>query len=378
MAVVADRAIAQITSRLYAGAVDHAQWPAAMQRLADLLRCDHAFILARESWQGEITFWASAGLDASAQERFRSTHAAEIGLPLFRAAPPAVACARSRFLTDREFERSQYYDEMVRPVRGYRSLNAVLPGSEHGPAVIAFCRPRQAPDFGERDAARLQRLLPHIEAALDLSVRLTRSEESVRSLRALLDALESGVMLVDAAAHPRFVNRRAMHLLARLDGLKITPSGLAACAPERTAGLRALIARVIARASCGGFPAGKARVLIERPSLRPPWLLTVAPMLGAEADRRTASGLAALFIEESALDTQVDAKLLGENFQLTGREADVAALIASGRDVRAIARTLEIGVGTVRTHLKHVFDKTGARSQTRLALKLQAFADRRR
>jgi DNA-binding NarL/FixJ family response regulator len=65
-----------------------------------------------------------------------------------------------------------------------------------------------------------------------------------------------------------------------------------------------------------------------------------------------------------------DNKLSGN---LTGREADVLELLAEGLANKAIARHLDIGVGTVRTHVAAIMDKLGASTRTQAA----ALASRR-
>lgn len=52
---------------------------------------------------------------------------------------------------------------------------------------------------------------------------------------------------------------------------------------------------------------------------------------------------------------------------LTTREFDVLRLVAEGRGNKAIARDLAIAVGTVKSHLKAIFEKLGARSRTEVA-----------
>lgn len=49
---------------------------------------------------------------------------------------------------------------------------------------------------------------------------------------------------------------------------------------------------------------------------------------------------------------------------LTGREGDVLRLLARGFCNKLIARELGIGVGTVKTHVKGLFDKLGATART--------------
>lgn len=54
--------------------------------------------------------------------------------------------------------------------------------------------------------------------------------------------------------------------------------------------------------------------------------------------------------------------------QLTPREQEVAGLVEKGLRNRDIARSLGIQTGTVKIHLKHIFEKTGVRGRYGLAL----------
>jgi two-component system nitrate/nitrite response regulator NarL len=53
---------------------------------------------------------------------------------------------------------------------------------------------------------------------------------------------------------------------------------------------------------------------------------------------------------------------------LTARELEVAELVEHGLKNRDIGRTLGIQTGTVKIHLKHIFEKTGVRGRYGLAL----------
>ena len=61
-------------------------------------------------------------------------------------------------------------------------------------------------------------------------------------------------------------------------------------------------------------------------------------------------------------------KLQPRRSQLTPREHEVAELVEKGLRNRDIARNLGIQTGTVKIHLKHIFEKTGVRGRYGLAL----------
>lgn len=60
----------------------------------------------------------------------------------------------------------------------------------------------------------------------------------------------------------------------------------------------------------------------------------------------------------------------GRQFELTSREQQVLQLVQSGLKNREIASSLGIRPGTVKIHLKHIFEKTGVRGRYSLALDL--------
>ena len=56
---------------------------------------------------------------------------------------------------------------------------------------------------------------------------------------------------------------------------------------------------------------------------------------------------------------EADADLLARLYGFTAREAAVAALLLKGRSPSEAAEELALRDNTVRTHIRHVFDKTG-------------------
>ncbi len=202
----------------------------------------------------------------------------------------------------------------------------------------------------------------------ELSPQLT-----LGAARAILDAVGPALLLVDEGCRPIFINRRAAQIFAQRDGLTLGPNGLTTDSLKATRSLRAAIARVAARARTLQARSLTLRFSVARRHPHPPWLLSILP-IAPEGSEGAPVQHAAIAIVECEARTRIDPSSAADYFLLTPREAEVAALLAAGRSSREAAKAMHIGIGTVRTHLKSLFDKTGARSQTALALKLQAFA----
>jgi len=98
------------------------------------------------------------------------------------------------------------------------------------------------------------------------------------------------------------------------------------------------------------------------------YYLQIHPVPGRARDVfLSAAALAVLICGEPDLPTlRLDPSIIREAFDLTDREADVAGLLAEGLGLTAIARSLNIGAGTVRTYLKGAFEKTATRRQAEL------------
>jgi DNA-binding CsgD family transcriptional regulator len=85
-----------------------------------------------------------------------------------------------------------------------------------------------------------------------------------------------------------------------------------------------------------------------------------AGMLGA------ASQAVALYVTDPRKPIETSEEMLQRLFGLTAREAAVLRILAEGEDLQAAAAQLGIGIGTVRSHVKHIMETTGASRQAEL------------
>jgi DNA-binding CsgD family transcriptional regulator len=365
-----DRAdeIEQVTDRLYAAATAPQEWPAALAGMVDLIGGDQATLLAPDNGglRAASTF---VNIVPSVIAGYHSPEGKQLWQPVFALVPVGAPVLGTAVISERDFERTAFYNEFVRPTGGWYSVGV---RQERGSSFsLAVCRGRRAGDFDIADARVLQTLVPHIARVLDLRRRLHAAEDRATELTQLIDRLETGVILTDSAARPVLANTRAQKIAAEHDGLALDDDGLAGATATATRRLRDAVA-----AAGRGLVVDSVQVRLERPSQRLPLLLTVLPIwrLGTGVPG-TAAPRVAIFIAEPDKPAAIDALALVETFRLTRRECEIAVLLADGLDLAAIASRLGLGMATVRDHLNHVFGKTGMRSQPALVSLLRGFVD---
>jgi DNA-binding CsgD family transcriptional regulator len=367
----------EAVDRLYGAVMAPSEWPAALENISGILHADHAIVFAVGPDASE-PFVACSGMDPGHAARFCTPEYLRLGEPFLRALPVARVISSADVISDRELESTAYYDELIRPAKGFYSLNASVEVPGRAATFVNFCRPRRAGAFDVARATTLQAVLPHFATALELMHTLQAVQRRNDSLLQLLDHLDSGVILVDAAGEPSFINRRAAGILIQGDGLTLGPAGLLAATPTATRRLRQAIAGVRARddgrSRPGPSAVPQARLRLPRPSRRPPLLLSLHPIWRLDgATPSIPRPSVGIFVSEPDFCPPIDRDALADAFRLTPREAAVADLLASGHDLKGAAQALAIGIGTARNHLKHVFEKTDTHSQARLMAVLRGF-----
>ena len=104
---------------------------------------------------------------------------------------------------------------------------------------------------------------------------------------------------------------------------------------------------------------------VRRSAGQPPLRLHVSPVASRETESCTWP-VSALVVVDPGSDTGVDPGVVAESLGLTAAESRVAALLAEGKTVREVASETGRKVSTIRTHVRHIFDKHGIRRQVDL------------
>jgi PAS domain-containing protein len=85
--------------------------------------------------------------------------------------------------------------------------------------VLCLAAPERADAFGSRSLELLGQLIPHLERATRVTLKMANLDALRAASFAALDHLKEGVLLTDANARVVFANRVAEAMLARADGI---------------------------------------------------------------------------------------------------------------------------------------------------------------
>jgi DNA-binding CsgD family transcriptional regulator/PAS domain-containing protein len=215
--------------------------------------------------------------------------------------------------------------------------------------------------FDPETLRAMRLLVPHLDRAVRLQLRSTSAGLRTDLLSGALDALTLGIVLVDAAGLPLWLNRRAREIVEGSSALRVGPAGLIAATRSDNQSLNQLINKAIADGAQGLLAISRG---VEVRSL----LLVTIP-LKPEGTHEVPAGspCAAIFISDPDRVDNPSVEALRRAFDLTYREAQTAIAVANGHGLKAAAKSMGVAATTARSQLQQVFAKTGTGQQAELA-----------
>jgi DNA-binding CsgD family transcriptional regulator len=197
---------------------------------------------------------------------------------------------------------------------------------------------------------------------------LARLQDVVASLEAGLNALRSGLVLLNGAGQILFANSSARALLDARDGLRLERGGLVAVSSAGQTKLAAALACAIGRA---GLTAS-SELALERKIGRP-LMIRILPITAA-AIQITHCVAAMVLIQVPDQRADIEPKSLA-NLGLTPSESRLVAALVLGKSLQDYAIATDLRPHTVRSTLRDAMAKTGTHSQRELiSLVLRALA----
>jgi PAS domain-containing protein len=369
-----------VVGALYDAAAEPERWPAALTAAADLLDAAGAQFFLWDKQQNTTPFAVVGRLPEEGNEAYLRYYSAfDTRRQALERVPVGKVATYDLEFDEGRFRKSEFFNDFLVPhdvpyVAGSRLLHAA-----NQSAVIAVLRNFRQGPFGRLEIATLERLVPHLQRAARLHLRMREMSLQSQAVEGALDRLPFGVVIADATGRALIVNRAAAEMAAATDGLLLRDGRLATARAEETAALARHVAEAVKTAGRRNGQGGGA-LLVSRPSGRRPFALLIAP-LGPEMTLAAQDHSPAALILMTDLDGRPEllGKRLAELFGLTPAEACLAVALAGGQRLEDVAAERCVRMPTLRTQLRAILDKTGTRRQAdlmRLVIALPAVRKR--
>ena len=271
----------------------------------------------------------------------------------------------STVMSHAEFLQSRFYKEWIRPQGWIDNVCVYLDRTPEGHAGFSLFRHEREGLADEPTRERLRLLVPHLRRAVLIGKLIEFKSAQSATFADALDGLSAGTLFVDSSGRIIHANAAGQAMIANGDVLRAPLGRLVASDPDVNRALRGIFQAADTGDAAIGVR-GVAVPLVARDGER-----YVAHVLPLSSGARRSAGVsyaaaAALFVQKAALATRSPPEAIARTYRLTAMEVRVLLAIVEVGGVPEVAGTLGIGESTVKTHLKRLYEKTGARRQADL------------
>ena len=362
--------LSEVIGNIYDCAVDPTLWQPTLSLIRD--RLDMAYV--------HINFLhKSVSIEGAYSEPgvFQSTWSQDWidQLPRFFPTIPGIenwvaldiddSISQMQHMSESDFQKSEIYEGWVKPqgLRDYCYTTIAKRETMTGSIGAACYASRELITATERDCFRM--LAPHIRRSLLISGMLDEGKLKLQLYRKLLDRIGAGVLIVEQDARLVYANELAERLLSEGQTLTVRHNKVTTTSLPHASGLQNALDRACSENDIdigyfgNGIPLSGTDGSVA--------VCYVLPLGKSDRRRELGPGLAAVFITTNGASIPPALEVLSALSGLTSREARIALMVADGQSPGEASAALGISVNTMRTHLAHIFEKTGVNSQMGLA-----------
>jgi DNA-binding CsgD family transcriptional regulator len=263
-----------------------------------------------------------------------------------------------------EFVQTSFYKQWMAPQDWGDVLSANLDKSATSRAVFCVARHSRDGVVDDEMRRRMRLLVPHVRRSAIIGKLINLGRVEAAALADTFDGLEAGMFLVDSTG-------RLLHTNA--SGRAMLSEGHLLHANGRLVALDAQggdpLGDLLLAAGHGDAALGEKGIAVQMTASGGDQFVTHVMPLTSGARRQTGAyygAAAAVFVQRATHDASPAIELLVGRFDLTRAEVRVLTAMMQFSGVAEVASSLKLSPATVRTHLRHIFEKTGARRQADL------------
>jgi DNA-binding CsgD family transcriptional regulator len=351
---------------IYDAALDPALWPRTLARIAAFVEGYSATIFSKTSSLCEGAVYYHDGVIAPEYQdayfaRYIRLDPANT-LQYFGEIEKPVSV--SSLIPPEELTDTRFFREWAEPQGLVDFVTVALEKSVAAAALFGVFRHRSQGLADETVLRRMSLVAPHVRRAVFIGRAFDIKAAENAALSDTLDGLSSALFLVDRDARIVHANKVAYHALERRDLCRAPGGKLAFLDREANDMLRTSLAEFSlapANDECRDLVLSFERADGER------FIAHILPLKSPRGRiRNSSAAVAVVYLQRAALELDSAPTVIARTYGLTPTELRVLLAIVEIGGVPETAVSLGIGEGTVKTHLRRIFAKTGAARQADL------------
>jgi DNA-binding CsgD family transcriptional regulator len=356
-----DDGVLRVIEALYDAATDETRWPATLHQLSELTGSQGAtFWVLDGSGQPRLPTFTYINFDPAFVREYLDHMAPLDPTVQYLVRHPEQSVVHDGLvMSERDKDRHAYFDWHHRFTDArFRMIGRVSPAA-NVQAGVALHRRRKAGRYEPHDLERFTFVQRHLARALTVGFRLGTLGTVQQCTTELLDRNPAAIVMLADGGRIVFANERARVMHAQRDGVALS-EGVVLANTQDNQQLQALVA---AATSDIAAPDAGGAMRVRRPSGKRPYTIVVSPLSRRYPALSTLRPTACVLIHDPDAPAAAPLARLRSVLGLTGAEAQLAARLAAGDDLRSAARVLGITYGTARTRLATIFQKTETNRQ---------------
>lgn len=241
-------------------------------------------------------------------------------------------------MPQKNLEKTEFFNDFLKRDGLHHGINAYAYDGDLNIGDLRVWRTRNRPDFGQRERALLDMILPHFRNALRNARSLSMARAGSETWQRLFDLTGKALFLFDENARLLYRNSASEALEKNLSQNDFHSFYELVLAVAR---------KNLSRTRWGSF------------------FLSLLEVVSPHSGHRQRAVIA-----QSSGVASIDRTLLTQKHRLSSREAEVSLLICKGLTDKEIAEILGASFSTVRTHIKHIFSKLDVTTRSELIFAL--------
>ena len=358
--------VSDLIGDIYDAALNPGFWPVALQKIGRFVGGPATALYAKDTVRKTGNAFYVHGVEPSFMQSYFDKYVALDPFTTTRFFFPVERVISTKdIMTHEEFRATRFFKEWAQPQGWSDFVSASLEKSSTTYAECGvFWHER---DGVTTDAAcrRMSLVIPHIRRAVAIGKVIDLHKVEAASLADTLDGLAAAMFLVNSAGRIAHANAAAHAMLDNGSVIRGSGGKLAAADAQADDALHDIFMNadagdVAVDANGIGIP------LRARDGER--YVAHVLPLTsGARRQAGIAySAVAAVFVRKAVLELPHPLETIASTFHLTAAEMRVLMMIVQLGGVSEVAPVLGVSEATVKTHLQHIFAKTGTGRQADL------------